>query len=184
MCHSALWHCTASLLGLGVVMVQAVPRVPACSNLCQLCLCISLPCFAAGTFTHTWSVSCYSTVDHIFASTCCFQRAWTYYAGSVEMHIEAWATMAYMWQWSSPTGPGSAFCFAIFSAQWHPGLYSAGLNSAHISVPGFYQLTLGLRGADVSRHLCTKGFEDIYAMSWVFTVIRVGFPANPVYTWL
>lgn len=38
------------------------------------------------------------TVDLIFASTCCFQRAWTYYAGSVEMHIEAQSTMPYLWQ--------------------------------------------------------------------------------------
>lgn len=60
MCHSALWNCTASLLELGVVMVQAVSSVPVCSNLCQLCLCISLPCFADGTFTHTWSVSWYN----------------------------------------------------------------------------------------------------------------------------
>lgn len=60
LCYSALWYCRAALLGLVVVMVQAVSSVPACSNLCQPWLCITLPCFAAGTFTHTWSVSCYN----------------------------------------------------------------------------------------------------------------------------
>lgn len=36
------------------------------------------------------------TVDLIFAPTCCFQRAWTYYAGCVERHIELWSTMAHV----------------------------------------------------------------------------------------
>lgn len=37
--------------------------------------------------------------------------------------------------------------FAVFSSEWHPGLYSGGLNSTHISVSGFCQLILGLQGS-------------------------------------
>lgn len=53
--------------------------------------------------------------------------------------------------------------FAVLSSQWHPGLYSGGLNSTHVSVSASINWLWVFRGADISRHFCAKESEDSYA---------------------
>lgn len=152
LCTVTLYSCSAGTYGSYGMGWDSflVSSVTACSNLCQLSLCISLPCFGPGASSHMWSLCpaiTLLTVDLAFGPLTASQKP----GHTIQALLKY--TSRHRAQWhtcSSEAAPlvqpvSWGLCFAVFTAQWYLRLYSAGLNSAHISVPGSYQLTLGLQ---------------------------------------